>query len=70
MQEVLVDGGKFVFQDEIEMTDDFGVALHRGDGRGAYAARSRFDVCARVSSRISPIVSWHRPQFLFTPHRA
>jgi hypothetical protein len=69
MQEILIDRGKFVFEYGVEIADDFRVALHGGDGSRAYAARSRFDVSPRVSSSISAIASWHRPQFLFTPHR-
>jgi hypothetical protein len=38
MQEILVDGGEFVLENQIEEADDFGVARDRGDGGGAYAA--------------------------------
>ena len=38
MQEILVDGGEFVLQNQIEEADDFGIARDRSDGGGAYAA--------------------------------
>jgi hypothetical protein len=71
MQEILVDGGEFVLENDIEELDGLGIAGERGVGLGAggfgldYAAsRTAF------SSSISSIVSWHRPQFFLAPQRA
>src|SRR6185437_993049 len=69
MQKVLVDGGEFVLENQIEEADDFGVARDRSDGGGAYAAWAGFWL-SLASSSISSISSWHRPQFLSTPHLA
>ena len=69
MQEVLVDRGEFILENDIEEADDFCISRKGGRGLRPYAALA--SLCALLSaSSISAIVSWHRPQFLLTPHPA
>jgi hypothetical protein len=72
MQEVLIDRGQFVLENDIEEFDGDGIAGKGGVGAGTrrfgryYAAATS----AGFSSSISSIVSWHRPQFFLAPQRA
>jgi hypothetical protein len=70
MQEILIDRGQLVLENEIEETKDLGIAgnalMRSGPGRYSAACASAL----RLFSSISSIVSWHRPQFFLTPQRA
>jgi hypothetical protein len=66
MQEILIDGGKFVLENYVEEADDFGIAPDRGRRGRPYAAGARS--CSIASLSMTSISSWHLPQFLSTPH--
>jgi hypothetical protein len=61
MEEILIDAGEFVLEDEIEEFDRLGVAA----GYSAACLNA-----SRWALSISAIVSWHVPHFLFTPLQA